>query len=420
MNRFQKRTATRIATVSILLAALVSPVAWFVTRAKAEQSIVSLASEASGRLLRQHDAINLSDPQAVERATLATQAITAGMFDVAEIYDRKGQKLATSLAREGQEVLPLLPLHETPSYTTAHFESVRVPGERWMLRVFVPLRASADDGRSPITGYFEGVRVVPEWQKADIRANALTMALIACLASLLCGAALYPVMRHLSKSNERKTYEVMDSHLSLMGALGRAIAERDSDTGAHNYRVAWIASLIGDQMGFAGATMQSLIAGSFLHDVGKIGITDAILLKPGQLSEAELAIMHTHVTLGEHIVNGIGWLKDAKMVVAAHHERWDGTGYPRQLAGAAIPLSARIFSVADVFDALCSRRPYKEPMGFETTMTILEKGTGSHFDPAVMDVFRPMAHSIFEQLQGISEPEARQLLEDRVRHHFER
>jgi HD-GYP domain-containing protein (c-di-GMP phosphodiesterase class II) len=129
--------------------------------------------------------------------------------------------------------------------------------------------------------------------------------------------------------------------------------------------------------------------------------------------------MRTHVDQGEAIVTGMGWLDGANEVVAAHHEKWNGTGYPRQLAGATIPLAARIFAVADVFDALCSKRPYKEPMGFEAAMAILEKDTGSHFDPSVMAVFRPMALEIFDRLANSSENDARQLLEDRIRRHFE-
>ncbi|MEN6585154.1 MAG: HD domain-containing phosphohydrolase, partial [Sulfuricella sp.] len=116
---------------------------------------------------------------------------------------------------------------------------------------------------------------------------------------------------------------------------------------------------------------------------------------------------------------GMGWLDGANAVVAAHHEKWDGSGYPHKVSGEAIPLAARIFAVADVFDALCSKRPYKEPMGFEAAMAILEKDTGSHFDPSVMAVFRTMALEIFNRLASTSESDARQLLEDRVRQHFE-
>src|SRR4030065_1665149 len=103
--------------------------------------------------------------------------------------------------------------------------------------------------------------------------------------------------------------------------------------------------------------MESLIAGSFLHDVGKIGIPDYILLKPGKLDADELNTMRTHVQQGEEIVTGIGWLDGASAVVAGHHEKWDGSGYPRRLSGQDIPLAGRGFSVAGVFEGLCSRRP---------------------------------------------------------------
>ena len=419
MNPFQKRTALRIAAVSLLLASLASPVAWFVARESAEESVVSLAIEESGRLLHHYDAIDLSGPQAAAHATVAAGAISGGMFDIAEIYNAQGHKLAESLTPEGHTVEATLPKHGAPSYTVASYENLKLIKDVWVLRVFVPLRDSATDMNSPITGYFEGVRVVPTWQREQIFTNSLTVALMVGLASLLCGAALYPVVVHLSADNQRKAREVLDSHISMMEALGRAIAKRDSDTGAHNYRVAWIAASIAERMGVTGNAMQALIAGSFLHDVGKIGIPDAILLKPGKLDAAEMATMRTHVDQGQEIVAGMGWLDGAHAVVAAHHEKWNGSGYPHQLAGETIPLAARIFAVADVFDALCSKRPYKEPMGFDAAMAILARDTGSHFDPAVMAVFQPMARQMYDHLAGCDEEATRQLLQDRVRHHFE-
>jgi HD-GYP domain-containing protein (c-di-GMP phosphodiesterase class II) len=419
MNTFRKRTALRIAAVSLLLASLASPVAWLVARDNAEASIVSLAIEESDRLLHHYDAIDLSGPEATEHAAEAAETISGGLFDIAEIYDAQGVQVAESMTPEGAALELTLPEHSKPDYLQATYKSLKLPGNVWVMRVFVPLRHSATDLRQPITGYFEGVRVVPAWQSKQLFTHALTVALMVCLASLLCGAVLYTVIVHLSADNERKAREVLDSHISMMEALGRAIAKRDSDTGAHNYRVAWIAASIAEQLGFKGSDMQALMAGSFLHDVGKIGIPDAILLKPGQLDEAEFAIMRTHVNQGEEIVSGIGWLDGASAVVAAHHEKWNGSGYPRQLAGEAIPLAARIFAVADVFDALCSKRPYKEPMGFDAAMAILDKDTGSHFDPSVMAVFRPMARATFDRLAHSTEADARQLLEDRVRHHFE-
>ena len=419
MNQFQKQTARRIAMVSLLLAVIASTLAWYVARENAEEAIVLLATEESGRLLHHYDAIELSGPEAATHAQAAAHTIVGGLFDIAEIYDAQGHKLAEAVTHEGAQIEARVPKHGAPAYRSASYENLQLGGTQWAMRVFVPLRNSATDMRLPITGYFEGVRLVPAWQNQQVMASSLSAALMAALAALLCGAAIFPVVVHLSRENERKTREVLDSHISMMEALGRAIAKRDSDTGIHNYRVSWIASGIAELMGLKGSAMQSLIAGSFLHDVGKIGIPDAILLKPGKLDEAEFSIMRTHVAQGEEIVTGMGWLDGANAIVAAHHEKWNGAGYPRGLKGEDIPLAARIFAVADVFDALCSKRPYKEAMSLEVAMAILEKDTGSHFDPAVMAVFRPIATSIHQRLQGISEEEARHLLEARVHSHFD-
>ncbi|GAB3546571.1 hypothetical protein GCM10027343_24520 [Noviherbaspirillum agri] len=416
MNTFNRRTALRITIVSFLLAAVASPVAWFVAHRNAEESTVSLATEESRRLLHLHhfDANALSGPDAAEHARRAATALAGGLFDIAEIYNGRGEKLAIAMTGEGLAVEAQLPAHARPAYPTASFESLRLDDRRWILRVFVPLKENAET----VDGYFEGVRVVSPWQRRQMFNQALVAAVMVCLASLLCGAAIYPVVVNLSADNERKAHEVLDSHISMMEALGRAIAKRDSDTGAHNFRVAWIATRIGERLGLQGKTMQSLIVGSFLHDVGKISIPDAILLKAGALDAKESEIMHTHVAHGEEIVAGIGWLEEAIDVVAAHHEKWDGSGYPRGLQGEAIPLAARIFAVADVFDALCSKRPYKEPMSFDAAMSILESDTGSHFDPNVMNAFRPIARDVFDRLAKCSEEDARRLLEGRVREHF--
>jgi HD-GYP domain-containing protein (c-di-GMP phosphodiesterase class II) len=363
--------------------------------------------------------MNLDGSDAIERAKHASQTIVGGLFDIAEIYNRNGKKLAESLTDEGDMVEDLMPKHGSPTYTEASYESLKFPDGKWVLRVFVPLHDKKANTPTSISGYFEGVRVVPQWQHDQIFGSALTSALMVALAALLCGVAVFPVVVYLSADNERKAREVLDSHISMMESLGRAIAKRDSDTGAHNYRVAWTSACIAEKLGLTGNAMQALIAGSFLHDVGKIGIPDQILLKPGRLDDDEMDIMRTHVIQGEEIVTGMGWLDGANAVVAAHHEKWNGTGYPRGLQGESIPIAARIFAIADVFDALCSKRPYKEPMPFEQVMAILDQDTGTHFDANIMKIFRDMAPDIFARLAGSSENDAQNLLQTLVRRHFE-
>ncbi len=418
MNPFHKRTALRIAAVSVLLAAIASPVAWLVARESSEGGTVSLAMEESRRMLIHYRAHEMSGPDAKAHAEDAARAMIGGLFDIAEIYSSKGDKLAESLTQNGEQIEALLPRHQLPAYSAASYESLQLRDGRWVLRIFIPLYEQNGASKHQLSSYFEGVRVIPDWQREQMLQSAMSAALMVILASLLCGVALYPVVIRLSADNEQKARDVLDSHISMMEALGRAIAKRDSDTGAHNYRVAWIAARIAERLGLRDKSMQSLIAGSFLHDVGKIGIPDAILLKPGKLDEQEFVIMRTHVNQGEEIVTGIGWLDGASAVVSGHHEKWNGSGYPRGLKGEQIPLAARIFAVADVFDALCSKRPYKQPMSFDDSMAILQRDTGSHFDPTVMAAFGPIARGIFDTLADCGEAEARALLEARVRQHF--
>lgn len=412
----KRKAATRIAMVTLSMAALASPVAWYVSRENAEQEVVAFAQEEARRVLLRQQALRLDGPQAHAQAEQAAQQLAGGLFDIAEIYGPQGKKLAETMTALGEAIETDLPKHGAPNYQTAFYERLAVgAAQHDILRVFVPLRESET---GPITGYFEGVRVLPKWQRDQIFSDALIVGLMVFLASLVCGAVMYPVVVRLASENEDKAREVLESHIAMMEALGRAIAKRDSDTGAHNYRVAWVSAILGEAMGLRGATMQSLILGSFLHDAGKIGIPDAILLKPGRLDEGEMDIMRTHVRQGEEIVTGAGWLDGARDVVAYHHEKWDGSGYPHTLAGEAIPLAARIFAIADVFDALSSRRPYKAPMPFTQVMGILQESSGTHFDPAVLAQFTDLAPMIRDCLEGLDESNVKALMEAMVVRHF--
>ncbi len=416
MSNFKRQAFWRIALVTLLLAVVAAPVAWVVARENAEAEIVAFAQEESRRVLVAADAIDLQGDQATQHAQQAATSLVGGLFDIVEIYDRRGQKLAEATTPAGGEAEATLPKHGQPSYAKSFYENFELPDGRWALRVFVPLAPSPEAG---ITGYFEGVRLVPTWQHDQIRSDAFVVAAMVCLASLVCGTVIYPVVILLSAENERRARQVLESHIAMMEALGRAIAKRDSDTGTHNYRVAWIAATMGEALGLAGAAMQSLIAGSFLHDVGKIGIPDAILLKPGRLDAQEMTTMRTHVVQGQEIVSGAGWLQGAAEVVSCHHEKWDGTGYPLGLSGAAIPLSARIFAVADVYDALSSRRPYKAPLPFDVVMAQLADGAGQHFDPQVLAVFQRLAPGIQQRLQGLEEAAIQSLMADMITRHFD-
>jgi PAS domain S-box-containing protein len=175
-------------------------------------------------------------------------------------------------------------------------------------------------------------------------------------------------------------------------ALAAALELRDDETGQHARRVADFALALTRAIDPELAAEPDLRYGFLLHDIGKIGIPDAILLKRGSLSEREARVLQMHTTLGEHLIASIPFVSDlAHDVVAYHHERWDGSGYPWGLRGQAIPLAARIFAVADAFDAITNDRPYRKARPVAAAIAEMERGSGSQFDPAVVSAFVPLA-----------------------------
>jgi putative nucleotidyltransferase with HDIG domain len=206
-------------------------------------------------------------------------------------------------------------------------------------------------------------------------------------------------MRRLSKLTEN----LLRANIETLRVLGNAVAKRDSATDVHNYRVTIYSVMLAEALGLSSHSIQSLIKGAFLHDIGKIGISDQILLKADTLTQDEQETMLNHVTHGVDIIKHSNWLKDAKDVVHYHHEQYNGNGYPCGLAGKHIPINARIFAIADVFDALTSSRPYKEPIPFDKALKILEEGRGSHFDPEIFDTFKNIAPDLHKQVSGLSQ-----------------
>jgi HD-GYP domain-containing protein (c-di-GMP phosphodiesterase class II) len=258
------------------------------------------------------------------------------------------------------------------------------------------LRNSSGD----VVGYTEGVYAVSPAVMEKARLQAMVIAIIAASIVLLTALLLYPVIVRLLGRVSGLSEDLLHANMEILNVLGSAIAKRDSDTDIHNYRVTIYAIRLGQAAGLSGDEMRGLIKGAFLHDVGKIGVRDSILLKPGDLTEDEYREMKQHVRHGLDIVSRSSWLRDAAEVVGCHHERYDGSGYLEGLRGRDIPKVARIFAVADVFDALTSRRPYKEAFSVEDSMRILEQGSGSHFDPEILDAFLQIAPSLYGSYAG--------------------
>ena len=201
--------------------------------------------------------------------------------------------------------------------------------------------------------------------------------------------------RELEEEVARRTEEVRRAHEKLRDAsletifrLARAAEYKDEDTGAHLISMSHISAHLAKCLGLNTTVVDRILYASPMHDIGKIGIPDRILTKNGPLNDEEWGIMRMHPIYGGQILEGsdIGFLSLGEVISLTHHEKWDGSGYPHGLAGTQIPLAGRVVAVADVFDALRSKRPYKPPLTMEQTVDIIRSGRGTHFDPQVVDV----------------------------------
>lgn len=176
------------------------------------------------------------------------------------------------------------------------------------------------------------------------------------------------------------------SYLATIEAFVSAIDAREHETGNHSLRVSRFAVILGYHFGMRSRDLVDLYCGALLHDIGKIGVPDAVLLKKGPLTDAEEKIMHEHPETGYRIIGHIGYLKAAAEIIRSHHEHFDGSGYPYRLEGDDIPAGARVFSVADALDALTVARPYRKALVFEDAVREIERESGSVYDPAVVAV----------------------------------
>lgn len=183
--------------------------------------------------------------------------------------------------------------------------------------------------------------------------------------------------------------DLKQAHLDTIVRLGVAAEYRDKETGNHIRRMSHYSAIIAEMMGLPPDHVDIIHLSSPMHDVGKVGIPDAVLLKPGRLNEVERKIIESHTIIGAEILKGsdVPLMRLSQTVAFTHHEKWDGTGYPTRLKGTDIPVEGRIVALADVFDALSNKRVYKPAMSLDDTMTIVREGKGSHFDPAVVEAF---------------------------------
>lgn len=229
--------------------------------------------------------------------------------------------------------------------------------------------------------------------------------------------ALYDQNRALESRVLERTAELKESRLEILNRLGRAAEYRDNETGLHVVRMSRYCQLIALEYGLSEEEAELLLHVAPMHDIGKIGIPDRVLLKPGRLDAEERSIIEAHCEIGRQIIGShTSDLLNASATIAyTHHEKWDGSGYPQGLSGSQIPLFSRILAVADVFDALTSVRPYKRAWSVEEAVTEIASCSGSHFDPALVGVFLACLPRIVEVKDQFADDVATPKLQEQKR-----
>ena len=317
-------------------------------------------------------------------------------FIVIEVFAADGQRVAriTNPAQADLQAQWLRSLERLPRDQTRHIHRLEREGETLVEMTF-PVHQSGLL-RGHIAAIFRLEPMVQQMLFGGMERRLLLVLLIVTGTTI----ALYPVIIQLNRSLWQSARKILQGNLETVSVLSAAIAMRDIETGEHNARVTLYALALAKAVELEEALMQGLILGALLHDVGKIGIPDQILHKSERLSAEEQETMRQHVAHGVRIISGSAWLHQARGVIEFHHEKYDGSGYLKGLRGNEIPEVARIFAIADVFDALVSSRPYKPPLSVTEARQMILNDAGTHFDPDFAAVFANMAERCHKAVQG--------------------
>jgi putative two-component system response regulator len=289
---------------------------------------------------------------------------------------------------DGQEALDAVDSDELPDIILLDIDMPRIDG-------FETMRRLKDDESTrdiPIiifTGQFPDETEMAAFELGAVDFITKPYSLASIKARLRVHVELKSYRDHLDQMVAIRTQQLMRSQQEITVHLGRAAEYRDNETGKHIQRVSRFAGLLASAAGLPDNRAELIRLTSPLHDIGKIGIPDEILLKPGSLTNDELAVMRTHTDIGVKILSGgeSEVLREAAVIAGTHHERWDGTGYPKGIAGPDIPIEGRIVAVCDVFDALTSERPYKKAWDVQDAVDLVQSEAGKQFDPNLARAF---------------------------------
>lgn len=282
-----------------------------------------------------------------------------------------------------------------------HMENQALKTYGLLLEIYIPVTR---DGH--VVGAVEVYRKAPEYRlfgSHTVIVAATGAGIFVLLYVLLYGTFRRAALKLIDyeRGLEEAYGRLGRSYFDTIRSLLRALEYRDMETEGHCERVLAFSLHMGQKLAVDSDAYARLLLGSYLHDIGKIGVPDAILLKPGRLTPEERVLMQRHVEYGFEIIRDVEFLLPASEVILGHHEKWDGTGYPRGVRGEAIPITARIFALSDVVDALLSKRPYKAALPYSEVRDIIRADSGTHFDPALVEVFSLMTEE--EYLFVISE-----------------
>ena len=259
--------------------------------------------------------------------------------------------------------------------------------------------ASVDD---KVRGYYAGAEGVMAWPIHDVELRARVRALV---RTKIYHQRLRNEARSLQAKLRNRTRELEEINLGVVAALEKANSFNDGDTGKHIQRVCHYSRLLGELVGLGVPTVRKLFRYASLHDVGKVGVPDAILKKPGRLTDEEMEQMKKHTVFGHNLLREAKADQMACTIALRHHEKWDGSGYPDGLSGDKIPMEARIVAVADVFDAITTKRCYKQAWANDEALKLLQEQSGRHFDPRLVQLFLRNRQRFYEiQLEYADEP----------------
>lgn len=398
-DNIHKRVIKRLLIVWFFLSIIIGTIVYFVEIEKIDDFVVDLAIQES-ELFANDFHTYFHNPEPANYNNLKNKIhehISNMRFITIELYDIDKKKMLAEALPKSRAIIEELEkkkhdflMADKVNYMKQYLDS------QMYLKIFVPIKDHED---SKVIGYFEGNYKIDPKIFADIKNRVVWSVGGVIIAMFATTLILYPVIISLNKDIINFSIDLSKANIEMLKALGEAIAKRDHDTNIHNYRVTIYSVRLAETVGLEKERIQSLIKGAFLHDLGKIGISDNILLKPGKLTEEEFNIMKVHVHIGLEIVNNYKWLIDAEDIVQYHHERFNGSGYIG-LKEREIPINARIFTIADYFDALTSKRPYKEPYSFEKSLQILREGNKTVFDPELLNAFLEIIPSLYTEVNA--------------------